>query len=125
MINLGGIDFELNTLAPNPEFNYEEEYVERKMISGKLREIYKGKRMTFTATYAYLNSTQISQLYSLLDQQRANGCVSATITTPSGTFEGNVTITIDDTQKRFTYNSSLGWIWSNWVILLTAVDLIK
>ena len=125
MINIGGIDFELKTLAPNPEFSYEEEYVERKMISGKLRKIYKGKRMNFTATYAYLTSTQINNLYSLLDQQRTNGFVSASITTPSGAFEGNVTITIDDTQKRFTYNSTLGWIWSNWVIVLTAVDLIK
>jgi len=125
MINIGGIDFELDTLASNPEFNYEEEFVELKMISGKIRNIYKGKRMSFTATYAYLNSTQISDLYSLLDLQRTNGYVSAVITTPSGEFSGNVTISIDDSQKRFSYNEKLGWIWTNWVIIFTAVDLIK
>ena len=125
MINLGGIDWELKTLAPNPEFNYQEEYVERKMISGKVRRIYKGKRMTFTATYGYLTDTQISNLYSLLDSQRTNGYVSATITTPSGTFEGNVSIEIDDSQKRYTHSDSLGWIWTNWVIILTAIDLVK
>jgi len=125
MINLGGINWELKTLAPDPEFNYEEEFVERKMISGKVRRIYKGKRMTFTATYGYLTDTQISNLYSLLDSQRSNGYVSATITTPSGTFEGNVSIEIDDSQKRYTHSDSLGWIWTNWVIILTAIDLVK
>lgn len=125
MINLGGIDWELKTLARNPEFNYQEEFVERKMISGKVRRIYKGKRMTFTATYGYLTDTQISNLYSLLDSQRNNGYVSATITTPSGTFEGNASIEIDDSQKRFTHSDSLGWIWTNWVIIITAIDLIK
>lgn len=125
MINLGGINWELKTLARNPEFNYQEEFVERKMISGKVRRIYKGKRMTFTATYGYLTDTQISNLYSLLDSQRSNGYVSATITTPSGTFEGNVSIEIDDSQKRYTHSDSLGWIWTNWVIILTAIDLVK
>ena len=125
MINLGGIDWELKTLARNPEFNYQEEFVERKMISGKVRRIYKGKRMTFTATYGYLTDTQISNMYSLLDSQRNNGYVSATITTPSGTFEGNASIEIDDSQKRFTHSDSLGWIWTNWVIIITAIDLIK
>mgnify|MGYP000950523092 CR=1 FL=1 len=125
MINLGGINWELKTLAPDPEFNYEEEFVERKMISGKVRRIYKGKRMTFTAVYGYLTDTQISNLYSLLDSQRSNGYVSATITTPSGTFEGNVSIGIDDSQKRYTHSDSLGWIWTNWVIILTAIDLVK
>lgn len=125
MINLGGINWELKTLAPDPEFNYQEEFVERKMISGKVRRIYKGKRMTFTATYGYLTDTQISNLYSLLDSQRSNGYVSATITTPSGTFEGNVSIEIDDSQKRYTHSDSLGWIWTNWVIILTAIDLVK
>lgn len=125
MINLGGINWELKTLAPDPEFNYEEEFVERKMISGKVRRIYKGKRMTFTAKYGYLTDTQISNLYSLLDSQRSNGYVSATITTPSGTFEGNVSIEIDDSQKRYTHSDSLGWIWTNWVIILTAIDLVK
>lgn len=125
MINLGGINWELKTLAPDPEFNYQEEFVERKMISGKVRRIYKGKRMTFTATYGYLTDAQISNLYSLLDSQRSNGYVSATITTPSGTFEGNVSIEIDDSQKRYTHSDSLGWIWTNWVIILTAIDLVK
>lgn len=124
MISLGGIDFELATIAPNPEFNYEDEYVERKMLSGKVRRFYKGKRMTLSLSYAYLTDQQISNLYSLLDSQRTNGYIPAIITAPSGTFTGNVHITIDESQKRFALIEGK-WVWSYWKVLLEAVDLIS
>jgi hypothetical protein len=123
MINLGGIDFELNTLAPNPEFNYQQVYVERTMISGKIRRIYKGKRMTMALVYGYLTEKQISDLYGLLASQQTNGFISAAITTPSGDFSGNVMIDIDESQKRFKIVDGKG-VWSNWVINLTGVDLL-
>jgi hypothetical protein len=123
MINLGGIDFELNTLAPNPEFNYQQVYVERTMISGKIRRIYKGKRMTMALVYGYLTEKQISDLYGLLASQQTNGFISAAITTPRGDFSGNVMIDIDESQKRFKIVDGKG-VWSNWVINLTGVDLL-
>jgi hypothetical protein len=123
MINLGGIDFELNTLAPNPEFNYQQVYVERTMISGKIRRIYKGKRFTMSIAYGYLTDQQISNLYGLLSSQSQNGFISAAITTPDGSFTGNVMIDIDESQKRFKIVDGKG-VWSNWVINLTGVDLL-
>jgi len=36
LINLGGYDFELGTLASNPKFGYITEYREYKTVSGKL-----------------------------------------------------------------------------------------
>lgn len=127
MINLGGIDFELDTLAPNPEFNYQDEFIERKMISGKIRRIYKGKRMTMTLVYGYLTDSQVSNLYSLISSQITNGFISAAITTSNNqTFQGNVNISLDESQKRFKYDSSSSkWIWSNWKVVLTAVDLVQ
>lgn len=123
MINLGGIDFELSTLKGNCDFNYVDEYIERKMISGKIRRIYKGKRLTMTLTYGFLTDAQISNVYSLIASQRNNGYVSAAITTPDSSFEGNVTINIDDDQKRFAYSNGK-WIWTNWVLTLQAIDLV-
>jgi hypothetical protein len=123
MINLGGIDFELPTMAPNPTFNYEQVYVERTMISGKLKRIYKGKRFTMSIAYGYLTDQQISNLYGLLNSQSINGFISASITTPDGNFTGNVMIDIDESQKRFTMKDGKG-IWTNWVVNLTGVDLM-
>ena len=124
MINLGGIDFELNTLAPNPTFNYIDEYIERKMLSGKIRRIYKGKRFNCELVFGYLNEQQISNLYGLLNSQQKNGFISATITMPNGSFSGNVNLTIDEGQKRYAYINNK-WIWTNWKIIIDGVDLIK
>ena len=124
MINLGGIDFELNTLAPNPTFNYIDEYIERKMLSGKIRRIYKGKRFNCELVFVYLNEQQISNLYGLLNSQQNNGFISATITMPNGSFSGNVNLTIDEGQKRYAYINNK-WIWTNWKIIIDGVDLIK
>lgn len=124
MINLGGIDFELNTLAPNPTFNYVDEYIERKMLSGKIRRIYKGKRFNAELTYGYLTEQQISNLYGLLNSQQNNGFINATITMPNDTFNGNINISIDEGQKRYAYINNQ-WIWTNWKIIIDGVDLIK
>jgi hypothetical protein len=124
MINLGGIDFELPTLAPNPEFNWQEEYVERKMLSGKIRRVYKGRRFTMTLVYGYLTEQQASDLYGLLASQQSNGYVAAAVTTPDGSFSGNVTIDVDESQKRFKIADGKG-VWSNWVLTLSGTDLQK
>ena len=44
MINLGGIDFELETIGKEPQFGFSAEYREFKTISGKIRRDAKGKR---------------------------------------------------------------------------------
>ena len=61
MINLGGYDFELGTLASNPKFGYITEYREYKTISGKIRRDVKGKRFQGTFSYGYLTATEISK----------------------------------------------------------------
>jgi hypothetical protein len=124
VINLGGIDFELPTLAPNPSFNWVQEYVERQMLSGKMRRVYKGRRFSATLTYGYLTDQQVSDLYGLLSSQQQNGYVAASMTTPDGTFAGNVTIDVDESQKRFTLKDGKG-VWSNWILTIKGVDLQK
>lgn len=119
MINLGGYDFELGTLASNPKFGYITEYREYKTISGKIRRDVKGKRFQGTFSYGYLTATEISNINSLLDTQKTAGYISAEIETSDGTFTGNVFLTIDDTQVRFSAGK-----WVDWKIIVTGVDLV-
>lgn len=119
MINLGGYDFELGTLASNPKFGYIAEYREYKAVSGKIRRDVKGKRFQGTFSYAYLTDTEIGYVNSLLDAQKISGYISAEIETADGTFTGNVFLTIDDTQVRFSQGK-----WLNWKLVVTGVDLV-
>lgn len=119
MINLGGYDFELETLASNPKFGYTTEYREYNTVSGKLRRDVKGKRFSGTFSYAYLTTAEIGYVNALLDAQKTVGYISAEIDTSDGTFTGNVFLTIDDTQVRFSAGK-----WINWKIVVTGVDLV-
>lgn len=124
MINLGGIDFELKTMNKNPSFYFAEEFIERKMISGKVRRKYKGKRLIVELSYAYLTEQQISDLYGLLNSQQINGSIPAIIDTFNGPFTGDVNISIDEGQKRFKYDQNTNnWIWTNWNVSIIGTDL--
>lgn len=119
MINLGGYDFELSTLSANPKFGYITEYREYKTVSGKLRRDVKGLRFQGTFSYANLTATEIGYINALLASQKTAGYISAELETADGTFSGNVFLTIDDTQIRFSQGKWLGW-----KLVLTGVDLV-
>ena len=119
MINLNGYDFELTTLSSNPNFGYLTEYREYKTVSGKIRRDVKGKRFQGTFSYGYLTATEIGYVNALLDAQKTAGYISAEIETADGTFTGNVFLTIDDTQTRFSQGK-----WLNWKLIVTGVDLV-
>lgn len=119
MINLGGYDFELETLASNPKFGYITEYREYKTVSGKIRRDVKGKRFSGTFSYGYLTATEIGYVNALLEAQKTSGYISARIDTADGTFDGNVFLSVDDTQVRFSAGK-----WVDWKIVVTGVDLV-
>ena len=88
-------------------------------MSGKIRRDVKGKRFQGTFSYGYLTATEISNINSLLDTQKTSGYISAEIETADGTFEGDVFLTVDDTQVRFSAGK-----WVDWKIVVTGVDLV-
>ena len=123
MIALNGVDFEINTMAANPKFGYVDEFREYPMLSGKIRRDIKGKRFSAEIAYGYLTDLQIASVYDLLDAQKTAGYLTAEITMPGGTFEGNVFLSVNNSQSRYYIKDGVG-CWTNWRIILTGVDLV-
>lgn len=125
MIKLNEYDFELSTINKDPEFGYKPEFREYKMISGKIRRDTIGHRFVAKIGYAYLTDVEIGYLVALLQAQKTTGSITAEITTPhEGTFTGSVFLEVNESQKRFAYDSVLErWIWLNWEIILTGTEV--
>lgn len=124
MIKLGGVDFELKTLAPNPKFGYTFEYVEKKMISGRVRRIYRGRRVQVELNYGYLTDEQISNLDGLMKSQNQNGFISIELDMPNGSFIGDANISVNNLQSRYAYINGK-WVWTNYEIILTGTSYVK
>ena len=130
-------DGEQNFMGKNPTFGYEEEFVEKRMLSGLIRRIYKGKRFVARVSFGTLlpaNSIQSHEIgarangvYWLLDKQRSNGYLYAEVTDPESkteTFKGNVFVDLDSSRRRFKWDTDLqDYVWTNYQLVITACDL--
>lgn len=126
MLKINGIDFDLIQMGKEPKMGYADEYVEKTMISGKIRRIYKGKRFYATFSYAFLTDEQISTLKDLLDLQRQNGFLNVEISNPFGTFVGEAILELGDEQIRYKYNAlTQKYVWTNWTVSLKAVSYVN
>lgn len=122
MLKINNVDMEFPQMGREPTMGYTDEYVEKTMISGKIRRIYKGRRFSATFSYAYLTSSQRNTLDTLLSAQRQNGYLTAQIDSPFGTYNGQVIMTLDKEQTRFKYDETLGeYVWVNWQLTLRGV----
>lgn len=122
MLKINNVDMEFPQMGREPTMGYTDEYVEKIMISGKIRRIYKGRRFSATFSYAYLTSSQRNTLDTLLAAQRQNGYLTAQIDSPFGTYNGQVIMTLDKAQTRFKYDETLGeYVWVNWQLTLKGV----
>jgi hypothetical protein len=123
MLMLNNADWELPQIGKEPTVGYEDEYVEKTMISGKIRRIYKGRRFYGNFSYAFLTTAQRDDLQTLLLLQRTNGYIDVKISTPYGSFEGQAIIDVDASQTRFRYDTETGeYVWTNWRMSIKAVD---
>lgn len=122
MLKINNVDMEFPQMGREPTMGYTDECVEKTMISGKIRRIYKGRRFSATFSYAYLTSSQRNTLDTLLAAQRQNGYLTAQIDSPFGTYNGQVIMTLDKEQTRFKYDETLGeYVWVNWQLTLRGV----
>lgn len=123
MLKIESVDFELPQMGREPTMGYSDEYIEKTMISGKIRRIYKGKRFYATFSYAFLTDEQISAVNELLATQRQNGFLNVEISTPYGEYAGGAIIELNSDQSRFKYDNETGkYVWTNWSLSLKAVD---
>ena len=122
MLYIENINFELPQMGKEPKAGYSEEYIEKTMISGKIKRISKGKRLALTFSYAYLTNSERETLDDLLDIQRQQGYLSIRATTPYGLYVGQAIMDINNDQSRFTYSTVLqDYVWTDWRITFKAV----
>lgn len=123
MLTINGIDMELPQIGREPTMGYADEYVEKTMISGKIRRIYKGRRFYANFSYAFLTAEQRTTVNSLLAVQRQNGYLDVQISSPFGSYNGQAIIELGQEQTRFAYSDVLGeYVWTNWDLTLKGVD---
>lgn len=123
MLKINSIDMEFPQMGREPTMGYADEYVEKTMISGKIRRIYKGRRFYANFSYAYLTAEQKSTLNSLLASQRQNGYLTVQISSPFGSYNGQAIIELGQEQTRFKYDETLqDYVWVNWQLTLKGVD---
>ena len=123
MLVINDIDMELPQMGRDPTMGYADEYIEKTMISGKIRRIYRGKRFYANFSYAFLTAEQRATLNSLLAAQRQNGYLTVEINTPFGEYYGQAIIELNQEQTRFKYDETAqDYVWTNWALTLKAVD---
>lgn len=123
MLTINGIDMELPQIGREPTMGYADEYVEKTMISGKIRRIYKGRRFYANFSYAFLTAEQRATVNSLLAAQRQNGYLTVQISSPFGTYNGQAIIELGQEQTRFKYDEDADdYVWTNWTLTLKGVD---
>lgn len=123
MLTINNIDMELPQMGKEPQMGYAEEYVEKTMLSGKIRRIYRGKRFYATFSYAYLTSEQRTIIQQLLAAQEQSGYVTVQISSPYGTFSGQAIMELNQQQTRFAYSEVLSdYVWVDWQITVKGVE---
>ena len=103
MLNIEGINFDLLQIGREPKMGYSDEFIEKVMISGKIRRIFKGKRFYATFSYPFLTDEQILIFNSLLYQQRQQGYLNVEIETAFGSYKGSAIVELNGDQTRFKY----------------------
>lgn len=123
MLIINDINFELPQMGREPTMGYADEYIEKTMISGKIRRIYKGRRFYAKFSYAFLTAEQRATVNSLLAAQRQNGYLTVQISSPFGSYNGQAIIELGQEQTRFKYDETAqDYVWINWQLTLKGVD---
>lgn len=118
-INLEAPDFP--QIGKEPSMGYADEYIEKTMISGLVKRIYRGKRFYATFTYAFLRPEQITIIKDLLGAQRHQGFLNVEISNPYGNYKGQAILELNSDQIRFKIDPKTGeGIWTNWQIHIKA-----
>ena len=119
MLTVEHIDLEYPQIGKEPTMGYSDEYIEKTMMSGLIKRIYKGKRFYATFSYPYLLENERATINSLLATQRTQGYLNVVIDTPFGQYSGQAILELGNDQTRFMYSNVLqDYVWTNWSITL-------
>ena len=119
MLKVENRDIEYPQIGKEPTMGYSDEYIEKTMMSGLIKRIYKGKRFYATFSYPYLLENERATINSLLATQRTQGYLNVVIDTPFGQYSGQAILELGNDQTRFMYSNVLqDYVWTNWSITL-------
>lgn len=119
MLKVENINIEYPQIGKEPTMGYSDEYIEKTMMSGLIKRIYKGKRFYATFSYPYLLEKERATINSLLATQRSQGYLNVVIDTPFGQYAGQAILELGNDQTRFMYSNVLqDYVWTNWSITL-------
>ena len=125
MLKINNVDCEFEQIGKEPTMGIPPEYVEKTMISGKIRRIYKGRRFYAAFSYAFLTEEQRSIINQLLKSQEQNGYVTVQIDSPFGSFSGQAILDCNQQQTRFGYSEVLDdYVWTNWEMTIKSVEYL-
>lgn len=117
MLKVENINIEYPQIGKEPTMGYSDEYIEKTMMSGLIKRIYKGKRFYATFSYPYLLENERATINSLLATQRTQGYLNVVIDTPFGQYAGQAILELGNDQTRFMYSNVLqDYVWTNWSI---------
>jgi hypothetical protein len=117
MLKVENINIEYPQIGKEPTMGYSDEYIEKTMMSGLIKRIYKGKRFYATFSYPYLLENERATINSLLATQRTQGYLNVVIDTPFGQYSGQAILELGNDQTRFMYSNVLqDYVWTNWSI---------
>lgn len=124
MLTINGQNWELpQGNYTEPTIGYEDEFIEKVMISGKIRRIYKGRRFYAKFYYGFLSERQILEMRELLSTQRSDGYLTVTADTAYGIFSGQAIVDLNNNQRSFEYDAITGEKnWLDWTLTIKAVD---
>ena len=126
MLKIEGVDWELPQIGKEPKMGYADEFIEKTMVSGKIRRIYRGKRFYATFSYAFLRPTERDQLEDLLKSQHNKGFLNVEISTPYGDFAGEAILELNNDQTRFKWDETeQDYVWTNWQLTVKATEYAK
>lgn len=119
MLKVENIDLEYPQIGKEPKMGFSDEYIEKTMMSGLIKRIYRGKRFYATFSYAYLLNDQRATINALLSTQRTQGYLNVVIDTPFGQYSGPAILELSNEQTRFAYSEVLqDYVWTNWSLTL-------
>lgn len=126
MFTLNGVNFEFPQMGKEPKIGYTDEFVDKTMLSGRIRRIHRGRRFNAVITYAYLLETERVKLDQIMDAQAQNGYVTVQLDTPKGTYTGAAIVSLNTAQTRFSYSNVLNdYVWTNWELTLSGMSYVE
>lgn len=125
MFTINNINFEFPQRSKSHTAGYKEEYLEKEMVSGKVRRLYRGKRFYADFFYPFLSTAQINNLKTILEYQRKWGYCNVEMDSAEDAFKGQAFVSVNSDQEKFETNIEENeYQWIKWSLEIESVNYV-